>query len=165
MEVPKLGVKSELKLPAYATAAATPHPSCTCNLHLSSQQRWILNALSKPRDQTCVLKDTSWVHYCWPTVGTPNYYYLEIRKNLEFTKSWYIITFLGISSNPWNKTIDNIFLATFKEHMWYYCCTSSYFKWKEICVKNKTGKDTSQSKSGCFYSSTLLSQGDIMMIK
>ena len=33
MEVPRLGVKSELQLPAHATATATPVPSHVCNLH------------------------------------------------------------------------------------------------------------------------------------
>ena len=37
MEVPRLGVKSELQLPAYATAYATtmPDPSLFCDLHHS----------------------------------------------------------------------------------------------------------------------------------
>ena len=54
MEVPRLGVESELQLPAYATATATRDLSYICNLHHSSQQRWILNPLSEARDQTWV---------------------------------------------------------------------------------------------------------------
>ena len=42
MEVPGLGVKLELKLPAYTTATATPDPSHICNLRCSSQQCQIL---------------------------------------------------------------------------------------------------------------------------
>ena len=38
MEVPGLGVKSELQLPAYATATGTPDPSYTCNRHCSFRQ-------------------------------------------------------------------------------------------------------------------------------
>ena len=30
MEVPRLGVQSELQLPAYTTATATPDPRCNC---------------------------------------------------------------------------------------------------------------------------------------
>ena len=52
MEVPRLGVKSELQLPAYATATATLGLSCIYDLHHSSQQPRILNPLSKARDQT-----------------------------------------------------------------------------------------------------------------
>ena len=50
MEIPRLGVKSELYLPACATATATPDPSCICDLYHSSQQRRILNPLSEARD-------------------------------------------------------------------------------------------------------------------
>ena len=32
-----------------------------CDLHHNSQQCQILNPLSKARDQTCILKDTSWI--------------------------------------------------------------------------------------------------------
>ena len=35
MEAPRLGVKLELQLPAYATATATPDLSHVCNLHCS----------------------------------------------------------------------------------------------------------------------------------
>ena len=50
MEVPRLGVKLELRLPAYATATATPCPSHICNLHHSSWQYQILNPLNEVRD-------------------------------------------------------------------------------------------------------------------
>ena len=49
MEVPKLGVKLELQLPAYTTATATPDLSRVCDLHHGSQQRRILNLLSEAR--------------------------------------------------------------------------------------------------------------------
>ena len=38
VEVPRLGVESELQPPAYTRATARPDPSCVCNLHHSSQQ-------------------------------------------------------------------------------------------------------------------------------
>ena len=59
MEVPRLGVQLELSPPAYTRATATQDPSRVCDLHHSSQQYWILNPLSKARDQTCVLMDAS----------------------------------------------------------------------------------------------------------
>ena len=47
MDVPRLGVESELQLPAYTTAAATAtatqDPRRICDLHLNSQQSWFLN--------------------------------------------------------------------------------------------------------------------------
>ena len=42
MEVPSLGVQSELQLLAYTTATATPDPSHVCALHHSSKQYRIL---------------------------------------------------------------------------------------------------------------------------
>ena len=54
MEVPRPGVESELQLPAYARATTTPDLSRVCNLDH--------NPLSKAKDRTCVLMDTSWVH-------------------------------------------------------------------------------------------------------
>jgi len=59
MDVPRLGVKSELQLPAYTTATAMQDPNHTCHLHCRLWQPWILNPLSKARDQTCILTDTT----------------------------------------------------------------------------------------------------------
>ena len=63
MEVTRLGVESELQLLACATGTAMPDLSGVCNLHCSSQQHRILNPLSKARDWTPILMDTSWVCY------------------------------------------------------------------------------------------------------
>ena len=63
MEIRRLGVKSKLHLPAYATATATSDPRYVCDLHHSSQKHQILNSLRGARDGTCVLIDTSWVLY------------------------------------------------------------------------------------------------------
>ena len=51
MEVPRLGVESELPLTAYTTAMAAPDLSRICDLHSSLRQCWILKALSQARDQ------------------------------------------------------------------------------------------------------------------
>ena len=53
MEVPRLRVESGLQLLDYAIA--TWNLSCTCDLHHSSWQRWILKPLNKARDRTCNL--------------------------------------------------------------------------------------------------------------
>ena len=68
MEVPRLGVESELQLPAYITATAMPDPSHDCDLHHSSRQRQILNPLSEARYGICVLMDTIWIHFCGTTL-------------------------------------------------------------------------------------------------
>ena len=74
-------VKLELQSPAYTTAIATPDLSSICNLHHSSWQCQILNPLSSARDRTHILMDTSWVHYCWATTGTP---YATIYLTLSY---------------------------------------------------------------------------------
>ena len=71
VEIPRLGVESELQLPAYTTATAPWDLSCVCDLHHSSLQRQILNPVSEARDRTCILMDTSQVCYHWTTTGTP----------------------------------------------------------------------------------------------
>ena len=53
MELPK-----QMEVPT-----ATWDPSHLCDLPHSSQQCWLLNPMSKARDGTFVLMDTSWVHY------------------------------------------------------------------------------------------------------
>ena len=53
MEVPRLGVESELQLLACATATAAWGLNCVCNLHHSSWQHWILNPLMEARDRSC----------------------------------------------------------------------------------------------------------------
>ena len=62
MEVPRLGIESELQLLAYTIATATRDLSHGCDLHRSTQQHQILNSLSKAKDPTCILMDISWVH-------------------------------------------------------------------------------------------------------
>ena len=59
MEVLRLGVESELQLPAYTTTTAMPDPSSICDLCLSLWQGWILDPLSEARDQTHILIDTA----------------------------------------------------------------------------------------------------------
>ena len=77
MEVPRLGIKSELQLLAYTTTTATPDLSHVCDLHYSSQQSWILDPLSKARDQTQILMDTSWILSHYATRVTPFFVVVE----------------------------------------------------------------------------------------
>ena len=60
MEVPRLGVKLELQLPAYTTATAMPDPSHICNLHRSSWQPQILNPLSEATNWILIFMNTNW---------------------------------------------------------------------------------------------------------
>ena len=61
MEVSRLGIKLELQLLDFTTATATWDPSRVCDLHHSPLQHWILNSLSRARDGTCILTDTTQV--------------------------------------------------------------------------------------------------------
>ena len=82
MEVPRLGVETELYLPAYTTATATPDPSHICNLHHSLQQCQILNPLSEAWDPTLILMDTSRICVSCTTTGTP---YIHIISFVNYT--------------------------------------------------------------------------------
>ena len=55
IEVPRLGVESELQLLAYTTATAMQDLSYICDLYCSSWQWWFLYPLSKARDRTHIL--------------------------------------------------------------------------------------------------------------
>ena len=71
MEVLRLRVESELQLLNYATGTAMQDLSHIWDLHHSSQQHWIPDTLSKARDQTRILKDTSQISFYFATMGTP----------------------------------------------------------------------------------------------
>ena len=70
MKVPRLGVESEQQLLAYTIATTAWDPSIICDLYHSSRQHWILNSLSRARDLTCILVDTSRICFCCATRGT-----------------------------------------------------------------------------------------------
>ena len=60
MEIPRLGVESELQPPASTTATAPQDPSHICKLHHGLWPHRIPNPLSKAKDRTCGLLDTRW---------------------------------------------------------------------------------------------------------
>ena len=61
VELPRLGVKSELRPLSTATATTMQDLRCVCDLYHSSQQLQILNPLGAVRDRTCILIDAIWV--------------------------------------------------------------------------------------------------------
>ena len=71
MEVPRPGVESELQLPTYIPTTATQDPSCICDLHHSSQQRWTLNPQREARDQTHDLMVPSRIRFHCTATGAP----------------------------------------------------------------------------------------------
>ena len=106
MEIPRLGVELELQLPAYTTATATQDPTHVFDLHQSSGQRQILNPLSKARDWTHILMDTSGVHYHWSPMGTLNLF-LRILSLPGFYKAIFFIQPLQL------ELLDHIGLFSF----------------------------------------------------
>ena len=89
MAVPRLGVKSELYLPTYATATAMPDLSHVCNLHHSSWQPQIFNPLSEARDRTCVFMLTGKIPFCWAITGTSDFFFL-IPNLKSIAHTWFI---------------------------------------------------------------------------
>ena len=87
MEVLRLGVKSKLQLPAYATSTAMQDPSHVWDLHQSSLQCRILNPLGEARDWTSNLMDPSWICFRCTLMGTPKIGVLkklsELRENKD----------------------------------------------------------------------------------
>ena len=69
MEVPRLGVETELL--AYATPTATQDLSHICNLNHSSWQCQIPDPMNKARDQAHILIDTSQIRFHCAMMGTP----------------------------------------------------------------------------------------------
>ena len=69
MEVPKLGVESELHLPAYATATATPDLNCVCDLPHSSGNAVSLIHWVRPGMEPA----TSWMLFRFVTVAEPQW--------------------------------------------------------------------------------------------
>ena len=63
MEIPRLGIQSELHLLAYTAVRATWDPSHICDIHHSSPQGQIPDSLRRARYGTHILMDTS--HICF----------------------------------------------------------------------------------------------------
>ena len=77
-------VQLELQLSAYTSATETQDLSHIFDLHHSSWQLQILNPLSEARDWTHIFMDTSWVHYCWATRGTPSIFLQNILRKISY---------------------------------------------------------------------------------
>ena len=58
-----------------------------CDLYQSSRQHWIINSLSKARDRTCVLMETSQICFHWATTGTPHGYFKSLYESLLMLSS------------------------------------------------------------------------------
>ena len=110
MEVPRLGVESELQMLVYTTATAPPDPSCICNLPHSSQQCQILDPVSQARGGIPVLVDISRIRFRWATSGTPHLVFL-LRENAHRSYAIFI--------SPDNENVINEFSSELEKHQLY----------------------------------------------
>ena len=92
MEVSRVRVKSELQLPAYTTATATPDLSPVWDLHHSSRQCRVPDPLSKARNQTCILMNTSQIRFCCITIGTLRKIFQGKNLIVELTNTRGVVT-------------------------------------------------------------------------
>ena len=111
MEVPRLGVESELQPPAYTTATTRPDLSCVWDLHHSWGEHWILHPLTKIRDRTHILVDTSQVHFCWAMMGSPTV--ISFKGKIMQCVTWEG-SFNGETGNPW------VLLIFYFPNIWLY---------------------------------------------
>ena len=86
--------QSELQLLAYTTVTAALDLSCVYNLYHSSQQHWILNPLSKARDQTGSLMVPSQIHFHCTTMGTLVIFLFLSLSNIPLHIRIYCIFFI-----------------------------------------------------------------------
>ena len=112
MEVLRLGVHSELQLPAYTIATATRDLSHICNLHYSSWQCWILNRLIEARNRTHILMDTSQVH-------NPLSHNRRSQLLIFFISSFSSLPFLFVINSSPQKTVEESLLQFFFKAGYY----------------------------------------------
>ena len=99
--------------PPTERATATRDPSPVCHLYRSSQQRQILDPLSKARDQTHNLMVPSRLCFCCTTTGTPLSVFLSLcflyfssrilqTRMDKMKRFWYFLfLFFGLFAISW----------------------------------------------------------------
>ena len=93
MQVPRLGAELKLQLLTYATA--TWNLSHICDLHHSYGNTTSFNPVSRARDQTQILMDTSRVCYHWVTEGTAQEKAKSQKKNKTKKNFFKLHTYLS----------------------------------------------------------------------
>ena len=119
MEVPKLGFKFELQLPAYATATATPDPSHVYDLHLSSWQHQILDPLSEVEDRTHIRMDTNQIRFQCATIRTPTILSL---------------CFFSDAVGVWKKFLLYFLITIFIHFIFYQSIVAVQYKLQVYCM-------------------------------
>ena len=124
MEVPRLGVESELQLPAYTTATTTWDLSLVCDLHHSSWQHRILNPLKEARDQTRNLIVPSRSCFRCVMLGTPPFasFYLLSQELISSFQSKLGIPAFSVRSLPKHCRRRKTFFLNPSEVRWLGPC-------------------------------------------
>ena len=126
MEFPRLGVRLELQLPAYTRATTTLEPSRVCDLHHSSQQHQILNALIEARDRTCQLMVPHRIRFHCTTTGIPHHSFLRLilvhREDWQwFRKSILHIKEKAVAPKPLFQIFPPSITSGFMTKRWSRC--------------------------------------------
>ena len=70
-------------LVAYGSSQARGQiKAAAADLHYSSWQCQIASPLNEARDQTLILRNTSWICFCCATMGTPCFIILKVNLSL-----------------------------------------------------------------------------------
>ena len=119
MEIPRLGVKSELQLPAYTTPTATRDPSCICDLYHSSWQHWIPDPLSEAVEWIRMLMDTGQMFLLCHNRNSSNPFWIYVLRRIH---SLFGMTFYFL-----NGVDDWKFLLFMKYNLWVLNVMASVF--------------------------------------
>ena len=96
MEVPRLGVQSELQLMAYATATATPDPSHICTYTTAHSNAGFLTHWTRPAIKPESSQMLDGFVNLWDTTGTPCFLlifviFFNIMIFIFFHYSWFTV--------------------------------------------------------------------------
>ena len=112
------------------------------DLQHSLWQLWILNPLSKARDQTHILMDSGWVHYLRAMMGTPSWQYF-------WSLSW--LSFFAKSRKTTSRSIQSSFPPS---QQWVTVCSgfASIFEtnWLEAQGVSLSGRRSTDYRIVCY---------------
>ena len=154
MEVPRLGVKSELQLPFYTTATAMQDLSQVYNLSTAHHNARSLNPLSKIRDLACILTNTSRVCYLWATTGTPQLISLWGFPCILFVA--FFISFNIFSLYLIFVSLICMHLAMFSPWVYFAMQCLSFFKTSQVILLKGMKNAWRLSSNSYLYSIMLL---------
>ena len=129
VEIPRLGVESELQLPAYATATAMQDPSRVYDVHHSSQQQVIQATSDVPMPQQHMIQATS---ATYTTAHNSRSLTHWARPGIQPATSWFLVRFINHCATT---RTQEVFFFLNRKHI---TCTdlliSLYFTHFILCI-------------------------------